>query len=186
MIPKIIYTIWLNSDPVLPAEIERCVATHNIPGYEHRLITLDSIGPKKTAYVIECLAQNNVRGWVRASDYVRLEYLSKTGGIYLDADLEVTGNFDDLLGAKMFVYREPANGYLANSVIGSEVGHPWVKYVLNTMKNCFRTDGELFDAGMQFFTDAYYIADRQTLDMRILEPDGRFIHHSLKSWKVEK
>ena len=37
MIPKTIITIWLGSD--MPEHVEKCVRTHDIPGYEHLLIT---------------------------------------------------------------------------------------------------------------------------------------------------
>jgi mannosyltransferase OCH1-like enzyme len=182
MIPKNIITIWL-SEKETPDIVNRCVDSHyDIKGYEHKFITLDNVY-RGSIYVNECLVRKD---WVRACDYLRLYYLNLYGGIYLDADVEIKKgcNFDHLLNSQMFVFKEES-GYLNNGYIGSTKDHPFLKYVLNTMENNFRFEQNLFYPGMQFFCEAYFIADRNALDMKIydLSELKKVAHHyGLKSW----
>ena len=53
------------------------------------------------------------------SDYVRVKILYDYGGIYLDTDVEVFKNFDDLLDNDLFWGFEEAN-YIATSTIGAK------------------------------------------------------------------
>lgn len=164
----------------MPTWIEDCVKTHTVLGYEHEFYNLENCF-KDSRYVQECIKSKQ---WAKAVDYLRVYYLNKNGGIYLDSDVEVFKNFDELLENRMFVGKE-RNGYLCNGIIGSEPNHPFLKYYLNTVERNFKTDGETFDAGMQFFSEAYYIADREGLGMRIYEPEvleNILKHYYLKSW----
>ncbi len=182
MIPKRIITIWLSEDPT-PEIVLKCNESKNIPGYEHIIITLDNVY-RGSNYVNKCLENKD---WVRAADYLRLHYLNDSGGIYLDADAEVVGNFNDIIHNRMFVFTE-ASKYINNGYIGSERNHPFLNYVLNIMEHCFRFDQNLFWTGMQFFAESYYISDREGLGMRIFDQDDletRVKHHAMKSW-VEK
>lgn len=179
MIPKRIITIWLSDDPT-PEVVLKCNESKNIPGYEHLFITLDNVY-RGSKYVNKCL---EMKEWVRAADYLRLHYLNELGGIYLDADAQVIGNLDDVIHSRMFVFTE-SSGYINNGYIGAEAGHPFLKYVLNTMEHDFRFDVNLFWTGMQFFSESYYIADREGLGMAILSEHFRkeiINHYSMKSW----
>lgn len=180
MIPKRIITIWLSEEPT-PQVVHLCNASkQTLAGYENVLITLDNVY-RGSEYVNKCL---EMKDWVRAADYLRLHYLNELGGIYLDADAEVVGNFDDLLHSEMFVFTESSR-YINNGYIGSVPGHPFLKYVLNTMEHDFRFDVNLFWTGMQFFAESYYISDRVGLRMEIYSHDNlksRINHYSMKSW----
>ncbi len=179
MIPKRIITIWLSNDPT-PEVVLKCNESKQIDGYENVFITLDNVY-RGSKYVNKCLEMND---WVRAADYLRLHYLNELGGIYLDADAELKGNFDDLLDCQMFVFTEQS-GYINNGYIGSMASHPFLKYVLNTMEHDFRFDVNLFWTGMQFFAESYFISDRIGLGMQIF---GEGIlksiinHHAMNSW----
>ncbi len=177
MIPKNIITIWLG--PEMPEVVKKCAKTHDLEGYTHLHITDKNCHHDK--YVDECIARKE---WVRAVDYLRLYYLNKHGGIYLDMDAEIIRPFDDILGSRMFAFTEESR-YINNGYIGSEANHPFLKYLLNTMEHNFRFEQNLFWPGMQFFSEAYYIADRQGLGMEIHDQNNlefRVKHHALKSW----
>ncbi len=183
MIPKRIITIWLSEDPT-PKLVNKCNASKNKfaleNGYTHILITLDNVY-RGSEYVNKCL---EMKDWVRAADYLRLHYLNEDGGIYLDADAEIIGNFEGKHGSRMFVFTE-GSGYINNGYIGSEASHPFLRYVLNTIEHSFRFDQNLFWTGMQFFAESYYIADREGLGMKIYtENDLKKIikHYEMKSW----
>ncbi len=179
MIPKKIITIWLSEKPT-PELVQKCHDSKKLPDYEHKLITLENVY-RGSSYVNKCL---EMRDWVRAADYLRLHYLNEEGGIYLDADAELIGGFGDIIKHRMFVFTEKS-GYINNGYIGSEAGHPFLKYVLNTMEHNFRFDQNLFWSGMQFFAEAYFISDREGLDMKIFDQDNlesRVKHHAMNSW----
>ena len=179
LIPKRIFTIWLSEEETPPL-IEKCIKSQSINGYEHKVITLNNVYRGST-YVNKCLENKD---WVRAVDYLRLYYLDKEGGIYLDADTELHGNLNHFLSNRMFVFKEES-GYINNGYIGSEKDHPFLKYVINTMEHNFRFDQNLFFPGMQFFCEAYYIADITGLDMKIYdlsELKKVAFHHGMKSW----
>lgn len=186
MIPKRIHTIWLSEDST-PEVVHLCNASKDKfaleNGFTHILWTLDTI-PRTSEYVQKCL---EMKDWVRAADYLRLQLLEENGGIYLDADAQIVGNFDGKLGSRMFVFTEQS-GYINNGYIGAEAGHPFLRYVLNTMEHSFRFDQNLFWTGMQFFAESYYIADREGLSMKIYNEDElkKIInHHAMKSWVKE-
>jgi hypothetical protein len=161
-IPKIIHTIWLNEQGQFPELVTQCIASQKIPGYEHRLVTLDS--PEWTQcleesrYMRECAP---TKVWVKASDYLRMWLLWKFGGVFLDADMSVLEgkNFDDMLEPAMFIGWE-FRGYYANSGLGAEAGHPMLKKYLDRIERNFRGDGELiFDIGMRIWTDCFWGED---------------------------
>ncbi len=187
MIPKKIITIWLSDEPI-PELVLKCNNSKDKfcidYGYIHIFITLKNVY-RGSEYVNKCI---EMKEWVRAVDYLRLHYLNEVGGIYLDADCEMRGSFDDILNSGMFVFTEESN-YINNGYIGSEPGHPFLKYVLNTMEHNFRFDQNLFWPGMQFFAEAYYISDREGLSMKIYDQknlESRVHHYGMNSWVKTK
>lgn len=62
------------------------------------------------------------KNWAFVSDYVRLKVLQEYGGIYLDTDVEIRKNFEELLGNKMilsFIF----DSSIGTAVIGAEPNH---------------------------------------------------------------
>lgn len=149
VIPKKIFTIWLNDKPI-PKEIEECIETQKLDGFEHRLITLDNCY-KDSKYIKDCLSRNDVIGWVKASDYLRLYYLYNEGGIYLDADTKVLKPFGlELLSCHLFACQED-NGFVANGIIGVELHHPLIKECLDVMDTLDGTNNSVFQNGMEIW-----------------------------------
>ena len=68
------------------------------------------------------------------SDVVRLQRLIEHGGIYLDADVLVHRDFDDLLGASVVLGREGDVG-IANAVILAEPNAPFLRRWLETYRS---------------------------------------------------
>lgn len=147
MIPKIIWTIWLG--PAMPEHVAACVKTHTIEGYQHNLITSMTPG-EYPQYVKDCIAAEK---WAKATDYLRMWYLEKYGGIYLDADVTVLKNFDDVLDNEMFVCEEQ-NGFVSNAIVGSVAGHPILKDYLGKVDRNFMGGGDMvFQPGMFLWTE---------------------------------
>lgn len=150
MIPKIIISMWIG--PQMPDLIKKCIATHKLNGYEH--IWIDN-GTEidegfKTDYFHECIAGQQ---FGKLSDYLRICYLERYGGIYLDADTEVLGTFDSFLGNHIFVCEEE-NKFIANGIIGAEAHHPMLVHYKKLIEDNFKGTGELvFQPGMYLWTE---------------------------------
>lgn len=64
------------------------------------------------------------------SDYIRAKAIYEHGGIYLDTDVLVLDNLEDLLSNKCFVgFENKDNPFTA--VFGAEKGHPLIKDMLD-------------------------------------------------------
>ena len=205
MIPKRIFTVWLGEkDAPLPPLIERCIESQRIPGYEHRLITLENCN-EESRYTQECLAAwertKDVRFLVKASDFIRCYHVWEEGGIHLDADMEVLPgkNFDDMLDDRMFTENE-VYGCVANAGFGAEKGHPFLKEYMRRVEDNFRGGGDMiFDPGIRAFSDLMFITDKEAQGIRFypaevffpykhgeetvnITPLTRVFHHYAGSW----
>ena len=132
MIPKIIHFCWLSGDPY-PPKIEKCLRSWGkyLPDYEIVLwdtkrFNLDSSLWVKQAY--------EKKKYAFAADYIRFHALYYFGGIYLDSDVEVLKDFDDLLDLPYFVGVEKAQTPEA-AIIGAEKGCDWIKQCLDYYQN---------------------------------------------------
>ncbi len=200
MIPKRIISIWIGKE--IPWYVERCIKTHKIEGYEHLLITNDEYFTWPL-YVQECF---DAQQFAKAADYLRMFYLEKYGGIYLDADVTVLKNFDDILDGEdkfiteMFVCQEK-NGYVSNAIVGSMPHHPILQEYLRKVETNFIPQGDMvFEPGMYLWTemikfkplgkvkiynyDWFLPYDHQT-GFITPTPDTHTFHHYIKSWMKE-
>lgn len=205
MIPKRIFTVWLDENGNTPIMVRRCVESQKRTGYEHRLIDLE-VAKQLAAdhpYLEQCLTSPHInKRWCKASDWLRMHYLFTEGGIYLDADVEVLPgrNFDRLLADRMFVGRE-LNGWFGSAVVGSEAGHPFVRGWIDEVEARFRGDDDKnFESSMEILTKRYtyemadprlamcvydrevfFPYDHQTATVT-LTPKTICYHHFMKSW----
>lgn len=123
MIQKKIHFCWL-SDDEYPPLIDYCINSwkNKLPDYEIILwdktkIDIGSIPWIKQAY------EN--KKYAFAADYIRLYALYYEGGVYLDSDVEVIKDFDDLLDNHSFIGFE-TGGDLEPAIIGAEIGCEWI------------------------------------------------------------
>ncbi len=144
--------MWIG--PSQPEIVKKCVITHKLEGYEHLWIDNDTEIDEefRTDYFQECFDAGN---WGKLSDYLRICYLEKYGGIYLDADTEVLEgkNFDHVLNNQLFCCEEE-NMFIANGIIGAVTNHPMLKVYKKLIEENFRGGGELvFQPGMYLWTE---------------------------------
>lgn len=123
MIPKIIHFCWLSGDEY-PELIQQCMATWKVklPDYEFMLWDAKRFDLESTLWTKQAFESKK---YAFASDYIRLYAIHKYGGIYLDTDVEVIKNFDDLLNRHYFIGLEQ-NDIIEAAVFGAEKGTDWL------------------------------------------------------------
>ena len=170
-IPRKVFSIWLN-DKGIPEDVMNNIETAKMDGFEHVLITLDNCN-RESKYVQDCLSRNDVKGWVKASDYLRMWYLYNEGGIYIDAATDVLKPFGlELLSCHLFGCRED-NGFFANGIIGVEPHHPVIKKCLDRMDTLDGKSDQVFENGMMVWTeelDAHFGHNWTFDNRRIMRP----------------
>lgn len=190
-IPRTIWSIWLSENPVPPPLVRWCLKSHEVPGYEHRLITLDNC--YRHQYVQEAI---DAKQWGKACDWLRIFYLIQHGGIYLDADVLVLPekNFDFLLGSKLFAGKEN-NGFVNTAVLGAEPFNPTLmEHMVNVNSKFTGNDGKFFESSIELITpllyrdavvlppEVFYPYDHQRGTVDVTEETLTY-HFFMKSWK---
>lgn len=94
-----------------------------LPDYEFRLWDKRRFDIESSVWVKEAV---EYRKYAFAADYIRLYALYHFGGIYLDSDVEVLRNFDDLLDLPYFVGKENSKHGMEAAVMGAEKGCGWI------------------------------------------------------------
>lgn len=130
----------MSGDP-LPSEIKKCIGSweKHLSGYEVWLWDTKRFDVNSTPWTKQAF---EAKKYAFAADYIRLYALYNYGGIYLDSDVLVYKNFDELLSLPYFIGHDQIRGFEA-AVIGAEKGCKWVKDVFDTYggKSFIKDDG---------------------------------------------
>lgn len=132
MIPKKIHYIWLGKNKKDRAS-QICINS-----WKANLTDYELIEWNEDNLPLDEIAANNrffsycrkYKLWAFMSDYLRLWILYREGGIYMDTDVQVIKQFNDLLCNPMFLGYE-MNDYVGTGIIGSEKGNQFVKELLD-------------------------------------------------------
>lgn len=142
MIPKIIHFCWLSGDP-FPVEIKKCLETWKefLPDYEVWLWDTQRFNINSSPWTQQAFERKK---YAFAADYIRFYALYNYGGIYLDSDVILYKNFDDLLSLPYFIGHDQIRGFEA-AVIGAEKGCKWLKEMIDCYegKDFINADGSL-------------------------------------------
>ncbi len=130
-IPKTIHTFWFSGDEK-PEEYKRCIESwyKYCPDYEIIEWNSDNYDYKKNTFMEDAI---NSRKWAFASDYARLDVIWEYGGIYLDADIELTKPLEAYLGNKAFFIFD-SNNNIDLALIASEKNNP----IINEIREIYR------------------------------------------------
>lgn len=146
MIPKRIIDIWVGGP--MPELLDAYQASHTQSGFEY--LPIRNHNYHHCRYVDECM---NVKKYGKAADYLRMYYLEKYGGIYLDMDAKVLKPLDKFLNHTIFACEE-ANQFVANGIVGAVPHHPLIQKYLKTVDDNYIGGGDLvFQPGMYLWTE---------------------------------
>lgn len=121
-IPKIIHMIQFEKEARTPKQLQRiqkCQKTwaEKLQGYEIKKWD-------ETTFDLEAHSYTN-------QSYVRAYALDSQGGIFLDNEMVVVDNFDDLLGYSLFFGFEH-NNQISNAIVGAEQGSAFFRGSIST------------------------------------------------------
>lgn len=107
VIPKVIHYCWFGHNPI-PDKYQKWMESWHkyCPDYEIKEWNEDNYDITKNPYMYEAY-QNQKWGFV--PDFARLDIIYEHGGIYLDTDVELVQNLDDMLYQKGFAGFEREN-----------------------------------------------------------------------------
>lgn len=100
MIPKIIHYCWVGNSPK-PESVLYCIESWKkyCPNYEIKEWNEKNYNFEKNSYMKQAYEEKK---WGFVPDYARLDIIYQYGGIYLDTDVELIKNIDELLNCKSF------------------------------------------------------------------------------------
>ncbi|MCQ2974929.1 MAG: glycosyl transferase [Bacteroidales bacterium] len=131
MIPKIIHYCWFGPKEITPVG-KKCIASWKkfLPDYEIKFWNEEN-SPINVPFVKDALA---AKKYAFVADYVRIWALKNFGGIYMDTDMLVLKNFDELLDSESFVGYETENKINA-AIIGSNINSVFIDKLFEYYNN---------------------------------------------------
>lgn len=125
VIPKVIHYCWFGHNP-LPDKYKRWMESwyQYCPDYEIREWNENNYDITKNSYMYEAYQSKK---WGFVPDYARLDIIYEHGGIYLDTDVELVQNMDDMLYQKGFAGFEREYYVALGLGFGAVKGLPIIK-----------------------------------------------------------
>ena len=138
LIPKKLHYMWLGHNPI-PDNLKKCIDSWKryCPDYEIIEWNEDNYDISKHPYMKQAY-ENKAYGFI--PDYARLDILYNEGGLYLDTDVEIKRNIDDLLYQEAFCGVEKWQVINFGGLSGAVKGHPMVKKFLDARADVFFID----------------------------------------------
>lgn len=165
LIPKKIHYCWFSGNPI-PKELQACIDTWKrfCPDYEIVRWDENNYDIHKSPYMEQACAHKK---WGFVPDYARLDILYQYGGIYLDTDVELLRNLDELLYQPAFCGVEKWGTVNCGGCSGAQAKDPVIGAMLNSRRNV-RFTGE--DGALNLTTCGYY--ETRSLIKMGLQLDG--------------
>lgn len=125
IIPKVIHYCWFGRNPI-PDKYKKWMESWRryCPDYEIREWNEDNYDIAKNAYMYEAYQKHK---WGFVPDYARLDIIYEYGGIYLDTDVELVQNLDDVLYQKGFAGFEREKAVAFGLGFGAIKGLPIIR-----------------------------------------------------------
>lgn len=132
VIPKKIHYCWFGKGEI-PGDMQACMNSWKkyCPDYEIIRWDESNYDLDKYAYTRQAYLHGK---WAFVSDVARLEILYQNGGIYMDTDVEIIRNLDDLLYQPGFCGVEKWRTINTGGGCGAICGHPVIEKMLEERK----------------------------------------------------
>lgn len=170
MIPKVIHYCWFGRGK-MPDMAIKCIASWKtfLPNYELRLWNEDTFDIKSVTYVKEAY---EARKFAFVTDYVRLYAIYYFGGIYMDTDVEILKDLENLLILPAFSGFE-SETEIPTGIMASEQFGEWANEQL------------------QYYQDRHYLLADGSYDMttnveiisKIMSSNGFILKNSYQIYK---
>lgn len=130
---KIIHTFWFSGDDI-PDSYVKCIESWKkyCPDYEIKIWNSKNYDVNKNKYMSEAF---EAKKWAFVSDYARLDVVYQYGGIYLDMDVEILRNIDDLLKLECFFGVDEWDFIDLGTGFGALPGNSLIKDLLEVYKD---------------------------------------------------
>lgn len=140
IIPRKLHYMWLGKKPISD-NLKRCIESWEkyCPDYDIIEWNEDNYDIEKHPYMKQAYA-SKAYGFV--PDYARLDILYNEGGFYLDTDVELKRNIDDLRYQEAFCGVEKWQVINFGGLSGAVKGNPMIKKFINARENIYFLDGE--------------------------------------------
>ena len=127
-IPKKIHYCWFGGAP-FPESAKKCIDSWKkyCPDYEIIEWNESNINLEESRFIKE--AYENKK-WAFVADYARYKIIYNNGGIYLDVDVEIVRNLDDLLKYDAFMGFEGLEYVNTGLGFGAEKGNKMIKSII--------------------------------------------------------
>ena len=197
MIPKIIHYCWFGKSPK-PNHVLECIKTWKkyLPDYQIIEWNENNFDIDQHPYVQQAYEQKK---WAFVSDFARLKAVFENGGFYLDTDMEVTRNFDELLNHQVICGYE-FKGRPFSAFFASIPNHSFIKklfdYYLSQKEFKIKSNTDIFSELLKKKYNASHEDIYQELENGVtLFPSHYFsldvpkhfvIHHFEGSWLDQK
>lgn len=133
LIPRKINYCWFSGNPI-PDQLQKCIdswkrfcPSYEIIRWDERNYDVSSNEYMRQAY--------SCKRWGFVPDVARLDILYRYGGIYLDTDVELTRNLDELLYQPAFCSVERWGTVNMGGCSGAQPGNPVIKAMLDYRKD---------------------------------------------------
>ena len=207
-IPKKIHYFWFGGNPIPELE-SRCIDSWKKMCPDYEIIRWDesNYDIHQNKYMEQAY---KAKKWGFVPDYARLDIIYKYGGIYLDTDVEIVKNFDELLGLSCFAGFESKKNVALGLGFGAVVGNQMIKTLRDdydtrefiaednkfnlTPSPAIQTE-VLLKYGLKLNNEFQQIQDMTILPAECFSPDNNMvlhltentfsIHHFSGSWTTE-
>ncbi len=178
LIPKTIHYCWF-SGKEMPEGSRKCIESweKHCPDYEIVRWDESNYDVNKNRYMQEAYERQK---WGFVPDYARLDILYHYGGIYIDTDVELVRNLDELLYQQAFCGVEKWGNVNMGNCSGAVPGHPMIKKMLEEREKVsfIREDGGLNLETCGVYETRPLIREGMCVDNRVQMVSGMTVYSS--------
>lgn len=168
MIPKVIHYCWFGEKPI-PEKDKKCIESWKkfCPDYKIIQWNENNYDVTKNKYMFDAY---KAKKWGFVPDYARIDIVYNYGGIYLDTDVEIVRNIDELLQNRAFMGFEEGKSINPGVGFGAEKGHPGLKKIL-----------EMYET-LEFLKDdgTYNLTPSPVMNSELLKKYGAVMNNNMQ------